>query len=316
MKRTCTCLLAVAVAASFAASSEFTDFSDDFDRPDYTVIAPGADWDYENVGVEDISWTTKPRPNAQDQYIVSNQQLHMFVGPTDTNPAVYNKVMASIWPVVNGTRGYITFTSGVVEAGFDLTEVCANQGHAWALNQEIKLVLPAGPITVDPDSQTNSFMVKCSIRPNGLDGETRCSNVLFTAVFNSHTSRVNLTEYQVDGYPITTTPVRIMLDRLGPAEMYVGGVLRMQTNAQQFMDLASMDKIYPYIWHGKFQGRASNQTVPTLGYAAIDNFNVNWTPEPCGGLAALALAIVAVVRTRGGTSHTRHVALGDSRLSH
>jgi hypothetical protein len=278
------------LVASVASAGEFVTFSDDFTGADGTTVAPGTDWGYENVGVEDISWTTIPRPDAQDQYIITNNQLFMYVGPCTNDPTVYNKVQAAIWPIVGGTRGYVVFTNGEVTASFDLNEVIVNEGHAWALNQEVKLNLAAGPITLDPDAKTNSLAVKCSIRPNGLDGVGNVSNVQITAYLNTPTNRVNFPGYQIDGYPITPFEVKIVLEKSGMAKVYVGGVMRHMTNALDFVDLGAVDKIYPYIWHGMFQGRDSNQTVPTDGKTIIDNFNVQWTPEP-GAFALLVLAL-------------------------
>lgn len=82
----------LSVVVWYCHAGQVTSWADTFTGPDGTVVAPGMNWGYTNLGVERIDWQTYSRPDAEDQYYITNNQLFCYVGPCTNHPAVYNKV--------------------------------------------------------------------------------------------------------------------------------------------------------------------------------------------------------------------------------
>jgi hypothetical protein len=287
MKYLITVAAVIAVALTVSAG-QVTEFADTFTGVNGTSVAPGANWNYVNIGVELADWVTYPRPDAKDLNIISNNQLFMYVGPCTNNPAVYNKVQAAITPTSSGTPVWLTLTNGMVEASFDLREVNQNAGNRWNLGQEIKLALSATSLAVDP-SQTNMYILKLTIRPTTPAG----SNVFIRTAISTTNAAGAPVSTDTTGtnlvYPIAPTTIRMTLDANAVCKLFVGGAL-----VNQSTGLWPIATCYPYIWHGMFNGEGG---VTADGNAFIDNYDVKWTPEP-GLLAFLLLAVPAFLRFR------------------
>ncbi|MCX7848064.1 MAG: hypothetical protein N2595_08570 [bacterium] len=275
------------VLTGAAEAGQVTSWSDTFTGPDGTVVAPSFTWWYTNLGVERSDWQTYPRPDAQDKYILTNNQLFCYVGPCTNDPAVYNKVQAGLQPLSDGTPVWMLFTNGQVEAEIQINQVTANAGNQWNLNQELKLTLAAGPAIRDPGPYTNMYFVKATVRPSTL------SNMRIVpqyALAVSNWNREISTVAFVVPYPLTE-PVRVKYVVKSDTTWigYTNGALWFVTN-----DLISADKfqtVYPFIWHGKFNGAGG---VSADGTMVVDNFSVGWIPEP--GLLVVLLGVCGVAR--------------------
>lgn len=287
MKYLVTVAAVIAVALTVSAG-QVTEFADTFTGADGTSVAPGANWDYLNIGVELADWATHPRPDAADLNIISNNQLFMYVGPCTNNPAVYNKVMASITPLSGGTPVWLTLTNGMVEASLSLMEANQNAGNRWNLGQEIKIALSATSEQLDP-SHTNMYVMKLTIRPTTPSGSNCTVRSMISTTNNAGAPTLAERPSTNLVYPIAPTTLRMTLDANAVCKMYVGGAL-----IDQSTGLWPIATCYPYIWHGMFNGEGG---VVADGNAMIDSFDVKWTPEP-GLLAFLLLAVPAVLRFR------------------
>jgi len=284
---------AVIALALIVSAAEVTQFSDTFTGADGTSVAPGANWDYLNIGVEWNDWAPHPRPDAADLNIISNNQLFMYVGPCTNDPAVYNKVQASITPLSGGTPVWLTLTNGMVEGSFDLREVNQNAGHQWNLGQECKLAFSLGSEYLDPN-HTNMYVLKLTMRSVGGSGSNYSNVFIRTMISTTNSAGEPLLQgrdaYGTNlAYPIIPTTIRMTLDANAVCKLFVGGAL-----VDQSTGLWPIATCYPYIWHGMFNGSGG---VTSDGNTFIDNFDVKWTPEP-GLLAFLLLAVPAVLRFR------------------
>jgi len=284
-----TLVIGLSLMAGFAlraTAGEVTLWQDNFTGADGTIVAPSANWGYTNLGVEvnSPSWAVVPRPDAADQYLISNNQLYCYVGPCTNDPAVYNKVMAGLQPLSGGTPVFLLLTNGQVEAEFELTAVTANLGNQWDLNQELKLALAAGADMSDPGSYTNMYYVKLTVRPGNI------TNVRVAASYASAASGVNA---ELPGanflvpYPLAEPlKVKMLVKRDATYQVYTNGAFWVATN--NALAATAMETVYPFFWHGKFNGSGG---VVADGNVLIDNFVVKYIPEPVlVGLLLLGLA--------------------------
>ncbi|GEM_PF-1607337 len=262
----------VVVVALLAQAGEVTQWQDNFTGADGTIVAPSANWSYTNLGVE-IEWQVIPRPDAADQYIISNNQLYCYVGPCTNNPVVYNKVMTGLQPLSAGTPVFLKLINGQVEAELDLTATMANLGNQWGLNQEIKLALAAGPDVSDPGSYTNMYYVKLTVQP---------SNTPNVRVAASYASVIANTSAELPGanflvqYPLTEPlKIKMLVKSDATYQVYTNGAFWVATNSA--IPAAAMETLYPFFWHGKFNGSGG---VVADGNVVIDNFMVKYIPEP------------------------------------
>lgn len=277
------------VLAGMAFAGQVTSWSDTFTGSDGTIVAPGANWGYTNLGVGRADWQTYPRPDAQDAYYITNNQLFCFVGPCTNDPAVYNKVMAGLQPLSDGTPVWMLFTNGQIEAEIQINEVTANAGNRWNLNQELKLALSASPDVRDPDAYTNMYYLKATVRPSS---QSNMRVVPQYALAVSNWNREISTNAFVVPYPLTE-PVRVKYVLKSDTTWigYTNGALWFMTNGLISAD--KLETVYPFIWHGKFNGEGG---VSADGTMVVDNFSVMWIPEPGMVLAALGALLVMRVR--------------------
>ena len=290
-------LSALAVAALVCSAGQVTEYTAQFTGANGTTVAPGTTLGYTNLGCELANWTAYPRPPTdpniegppnEDRFYITNNQLFMYVGPCTNNPAVYNKVMCSLLPQeAPNDPVYLTLNSGQVEAEFDLNEAVVNAGHRWNLQQEVKLILRDTPTFVDPGGADNAYLIKCTFRPVGLSNVTVQPMMPWTNATGGKAA-ANLTSTNL-AQPITSTKLRMVLDPAGVVKTYIGETLLGQSTS-----LYPIATVYPYMWHGKFNGEGG---VVADGSATIDNLSIKWTPEP-GAFALLLLALPLVRKLR------------------
>jgi len=283
MKKILVSLFAVTLAATVAQAAGGTEFSDNFDGTDGTIVAPGAMWGYTNIGVERSDWATYPRPDAQDLYCISNNQLFMYVGPTTNAVGVYNKVQAALTPLTSGTQLAVDFTSGQIECSFDLMHVDANLGNRWNLNQEIKVALNGTTAVTDPGN-TDAYYIKCTVNPSNM-----ATVVITPAISPSWTNKtMNVTAPVTVAYSDLPINLKMVAGADSSVKFYTNNVLVGVTNGF----ISGVSTMYPFIWDGMFSGEGT--TPPTEGDVFIDNYNVKWTPEP--GVFALLLLALPLLR--------------------
>lgn len=289
MKRSVCIFGAVVLTAGMAFAGQVTSWSDNFTGPNGTIVAPSVNWGYTNLGVERADWQTYPRPDAADQYYITNNQLFCFVGPCTNDPTVYNKVMAGLQPLSGGTPVWMLFTNGQVEAEIQINEVTANAGNRWGLNQELKMTLAAAPDVRDPGAYTNMYFLKATVRPSS-QSNMRVVPQYALAVSNWN-REVSSVAFEVP-YPLTE-PVRVKYVIKSDTTWigYTNGVLWFMTN--NLISADKMERVYPFVWHGKFNGEGG---VSADGTMVVDNFSVAWIPEP--GMVMAVLGALALVRCR------------------
>lgn len=277
----------VAGMALMATAAEEVLWADNFYGTDGTMVAPSAAWAYTNLGVEiETAWQVIPRPDAQDQYYISNNQLYCYVGPCTNVMNVYNKVMAAFNPLSSGSPVYLMLTNGQIEASFDLKEINANAGGRWGLNQELKLSLCAAPVWADPGVYTNMYTLKVTVRPG--TGAT-ASNVLVQGMIMVTNKQVNLPQTIIaSNYVDAAIPLKMIVRNDSTFIILTNNVVQAMTNG--FMPAGAIDKVYPFFWHGKF---TKDNDVVADGNMFIDNFVVKYIPEPVA-ISVLLLGMVGL----------------------
>jgi hypothetical protein len=250
---------------------------DTFTGADGTIVAPGAMWGYTNIGVERSDWATYPRPDAQDLYCISNNQLFMYVGPSTNAVGVYNKCQAAIMPGSYGDPDWITFTNGQVEMSMDVVASAANAGNRWGFSKETKPVLNSANDPVDNGGGNSHYRFQIQVGPDDLNVAQQLS------VQGAYTTAFNIAIGNDVALPVS---LKMTIDETGAVNIYTNGLLIVSTNG--LVPPSEMQTVYPYIWDGIFAGEGT--TPPTEAYLKLDNYNVKWTPEP-GAFALLLLAL-------------------------
>jgi len=287
MKKIITILSVALIATLTVNAGLVTSWSDDFNGANGTVVAPGANWGYTNVGVE-IEWQVVPRPDAEDQHYITNNTLFCYTGPATNNPAVYNKVMSTIYPKTDGTPVHVKLTNGTLTVEWDLVNMTQNDGHRWNLGQEMKVSLSPVPVMQDPGSEsTNLYMVIMGIRQSSNGNYYYNSRVKQTGGGNGDA----LADTGDISTPVEPVTFKMALKSDTTFMCYTNDVLFGMTNAA----LPAFEDVYIQVWHGMFNGAGSEVSD---GNIELDNFSVNWTPEPSCFLFVL-LAVPLWKRFRG-----------------
>jgi len=279
--------LAIALLGLVVGSAQADDvdsFFDVFTGVDGTSII-GPTWGYVDLGVELSDWSTYPRTAPADVFEIQSNELYAKVTPLETaDPAVYNKIMASIYPMNAGSQVSLTMGAGEeVVYEVDLIGTTANEGNRWALNQEVKLVLTdSAAMFNDPNSSFDNYMIKVTVRQS-----TNATELTITGTANSAgagTSTAAMDIVRPANYPLM---LRMVVDVAGNADFYVDDMV---TPIGSLTGTA-MGTVYPYMWCGKFNGEGG---VLADGDLTLDNYKVEVIPEPAtlsvlalGGLAAL-----------------------------
>jgi PEP-CTERM motif-containing protein len=286
MKRLIAVVALLSLTVGLAQADSVLSFTDDFTGVDGTSII-GPTWGYVDLGVELSDWASHPRTAPADRFEIQNNELYANVTPLETtDPAEYNKVMASIYPMGGGSQVSLTMGAGEeVVYEVDLVDTLANAGHRWNLNQEVKLVLTDSPNTfVDPNSSFDNYMFKLTVRPEGNANEFTCTGTANSGGAGSSTASVDVAAPAA--YP---QKLRMVLDAGGNADFYLDGTPMGSVTG------TAMATVYPYVWVGKFNGGA---TVLTEGDLTLDNYVVEVVPEPAT-LSVLGLVgLAALIRRR------------------
>jgi hypothetical protein len=277
VKKILVSLFAVALIASLANAGEVTEFSDTFTGADGTIVAPGAMWGYTNIGMEINNWNTYPRPSAADLYVISNNQLHMYVGPTVSNVPVYNKLQAAIIPGSYADPTWLTFTNGQIELSMDVMASYANAGNMWGFSKETKPTLNSVNNPVDNGGGSDHYRFQIQVGPNDLNIAQQVS-----VQGAGPSGNFNLAIGNDVALPVA---LKLVVEADSTVKIYTNGLLITVTNG--LVDPVDIQTVYPFIWDGMFNGAGG---VDVDAYLEIDNYNVKWTPEP-GMFALLALAL-------------------------
>lgn len=255
---------------AFAWAGHIFRLDESFDGPDGQVVAPSATWGYTNVGVELDDWATHPRPDAEDRYIITNNALYCYVGPTDVDALTYNKVQAVIRPITpNGSNAFFRIPAGI-SMQYDLLEAVANEGHRWNLNQELKLSLTPIALNVDPVGiQTNACQIQLTVQPLGSPG------IRLQTRFCHHDGGGWVWSNIVDtvmSRPTSTNSLQLRMDvrQTGQVSFYTNGTLSAESE-EDALPSSFFGKAYVQFWHGKFNGDGG---VSADGYVVIDNLRV------------------------------------------
>lgn len=204
-------------------------------------------------------------------------------------PGGVQQSAGGLWPLSDGTPVWLLLTNGQVEAELQINEVTANAGNMWNLNQELKLVLSAGPVIRDPGPFTNMYFVKATVRPS-TTAQLRVVPQYTLAVSNWNLE-IASAAFTVQ-YPLTEAlRLRYIIKSDGTWIGYTNSALWFVTNG--LIPAESMERVYPFIWHGKFNGQGG---VVADGTMVVDNFSVAWIPEPAGVI--VGCGVWCVVRMR------------------
>ena len=268
-------IIGIVVVASLTVNASAVSWQDDFNGPNGTIVAPGTDWGYTNLGVELADWNVHPRPDANDQYYITNNQLYCYVGPCTNDPSVYNKVMCNIYPQTNGSPLHVNIAEGELKVQWDLIDMQHNDGHKWENGQEIKITVSPIPFTTDPHyyktgqgpTPTNFYEVQIKIGPSSIAERytLKVSNANATGKYST------IKKMSVSNAFFPTT---ISFIQKG------NGSFTCYTNDAEFAsipDATVIQDAYIQIWHGMFNGDGS---MSSTGHMIIDNFNIGQTPKP------------------------------------
>ena len=277
-------IVGVALIATLTANAGLvTSWSDDFNGADGAVVAPGAKWGYTNMGVIAGVWSNPiiPRLDADDQHYITNNTLFCYTGPATNNPAVYNKVMSTIYPKTDGTPVHVDLTTGILEVEWDLVNMVQNDGNMWGLGQEMKISISPEPVMQDPgDDVTNLYMVTMGIRPDS-NGNYYLNNTAKQAGGGNGNIIANTGDILTPVAPVT---FKMVLKSDTSFMCYTNGALFGMTNSA----LPAFEDVYIQVWHGMFNGGGG---VVSDGNIELDNFSVDWAiPEP----SFLLLGLLAI----------------------
>jgi hypothetical protein len=265
MKQRFAVIALLGLAIGIAQAGNVTSFTDDFTGSDGTSIF-GSSWGYADQGVELSDWAVHPRTAAADVYEIQSNAMYAEVTPLETaDPAEYNKIMSSIYPIDGGSQASLSIGADeLVTYEIDLMNIAANEGHRWSLNQEVKLVLTDSPaVFSDPNSSFDNYVLKLTVRPNTDANAFRVIGTANSGGAGTDSTAVDVVAPAGD-YPYK---MRMTLDADGNADFYLDDM----TTSLGTVTGTAMGTVYPYVWVGKFNGGA---TVLTEGNVVLDNYLV------------------------------------------
>ena len=268
-------IVGIAVIATLTVNAgEVITWADDFNGADGTVVAPGVNWGYTNIGQIVSNWENPvvPRPDADDRHYITNNTLYCYTGPATNNLSVYNKVMSTIYPKTDGTPVYVNLTNGILTVEWDLVNMTQNDGTTWGLGQEMKVSLSPVPVHKDPyNNTTNLYMVTMGITPSSN------GNYYLNSRAKQSGGKTNgklLTGFGIIPTPVTPVTFKMVLKSDTFFTCYTNDALFGITNSA----MPAFENVYIQVWHGMFSGAGGTEVSD--GNIELDNFSVTWIPEP------------------------------------
>lgn len=259
-------IAALLMLAGVAAQADNVAFTDNFTGVNGTSVI-GSSWGYQDDGVELSDWAVHPRTAPADIFQIQNNSLYAKITPLEIPTTTdYDKVMASIYPMVGGSQVSLGLGAGQKAVySVDLLNASANDGAKWGMNQQIKLVLTDGVNNfMDPNSSSaNSFVFCLTVRRSSDTNALTYQGLTFTGGTQASTTTQTITR-PAAGYPYK---MQMSVDNTGLASFYFNDT----TTPFATLQGVAMTNLHPYLWCGKFNG---DGTQPADGDVTLDNYSV------------------------------------------